>query len=108
MTNPSFNKRYLKIGWTRDINKRLKQASGTNVPDAYELNACYSVINMDKAEKSIFKILNSFRYKENKEFFVVELEYAKYICYLVTNAINTKKMIDFNAIKTNNIEHLLG
>jgi hypothetical protein len=65
MRNPFFMS-LLNIGRTKNIKKRLKQASGSNVPDDYILEASYQVKNMDEAEMTVFKILSEYRYKENK------------------------------------------
>lgn len=106
MTNPAFKLDLLKIGWTRNIEKRLKQASGTNVPEDYILQAEYSVKDMDKAEKLIFEILKEYRYSINKEFFLIELEYAKFVCETVVNAVNANKPIKLNPVSDKLLDSL--
>lgn len=108
MTNPALKLDLLKIGWTRDLQKRLKQASGTNIPEDYVLEASYPVIDMDKAEKKIFEILKDFRYVQKKEFFLVELEYAKFVCKIVADNINNNENIKLQPIKNEEIESLVS
>lgn len=106
MQNPCFKLNLLKIGRTKNIDKRLKQASGTNVPDPYILEASYPVKDMDAAETKIFKILSKYRYKKNKEFFKIELDYAKFICHNVVQSIENNSKFSVNPISDEEIDKL--
>lgn len=106
MRNPCFKKALLKIGRTKNIKNRLKQASGTNVPDDYILEACYEVKDMDAAERDVFSILSEYRYKENKEFFEIELDYAKFICDNVVNSINNNSKFSISPISDEDLDKI--
>lgn len=106
MRNPCFKRALLKIGRTKNIKNRLKQASGTNVPDDYILEASYPVIDMDAAESKVFDILSMYRYKENKEFFEIELEYANFICKNVAFAVNNNSEFKVNPISDEELDKI--
>ena len=64
---------YIKIGSTQDIQQRMKELSGTNIPVAYNCLFAGEVKNYKGIEKSFHSLLASERIK-NKEFFKYENE----------------------------------
>lgn len=77
LQNPAFRENMLKIGRTEGgIQKRAKQLFTTGVPD--EFIVCYEedVPDCVLAEKLIHKKLSNYRYKKNREFFVIPLTEA--------------------------------
>lgn len=78
LTNKSFHKSNLvKIGWTTDVEKRIKELSNTSVPEPFECYATYEVPfdshTPDKAFHNLIQKLNpSLRITPNREFFEIE------------------------------------
>ena len=75
MTNKSFNREdWIKIGYTTNLNHRVKSLSNTGLPYDYELYAYYEVPAVDhmqdKALHNLFVKLNpKMRLVKNREFF---------------------------------------
>ncbi|MCQ2086699.1 MAG: GIY-YIG nuclease family protein [Bacilli bacterium] len=75
LTNKSFNKENLvKIGYTTNVNRRVKELSNTSVPEPFEVYATYEVefeTKMpDKALHDLIYRLNpNLRISDNREFF---------------------------------------
>jgi len=60
----------VKIGFTRKlVSKRMKQLSGTSVPDPFIVIACIACANPQAVEKQIHRHFRAYAYK--KEFFRV-------------------------------------
>lgn len=78
LTNESFHRsNWVKIGYTTNVDKRVKELSNTSVPIPYEVYATYevpmSVGIADKALHSLIQKLNpNLRLTANREFFEIE------------------------------------
>lgn len=91
LTNESFHKiNWVKIGYTSNIKKRIKDLSNTSVPLPYELYASYEIPASEEMEKSdkflhaLIESLNpSLRLVPNREFFEIEPEDA----YLIFHSL---------------------
>lgn len=74
----------LKIGFTEDLNQRLKQANASSfVPTPFIIEISKHVSNPREKERIIHKILDSKRNKSNREFFRITLEEIKPIFELI-------------------------
>ena len=76
LTNQSFNKdNWIKIGYSEDVNKRIKELSNSSVPYPFELFCTYEVSNFGgkKSDKLIHDLIGklnpSLRISPNREFF---------------------------------------
>jgi hypothetical protein len=77
MENPSFKENMLKIGRTEgEPQRRAKKLFTTGVPDKFTISYEEDVSDCILAEKLIHKKLKKFRYKKNREFFVLPLQEA--------------------------------
>ena len=91
LTNESFHRtNWIKIGYTSNIKKRIKDLSNTSVPLPYELYASYEIPASEEMEKSdkylhaLIESLNpSLRLVRNREFFEMEPEDA----YMLLNSL---------------------
>ena len=114
LTNESFHKsNWIKIGYTTDINKRVKELSNTSVPKPYEVYATYEIPRSagiaDKALHSLIQKLNpNLRLTANREFFEIEpwdaydvLESMAIIHDRQDKLYKNKKNIFFNDPETN-------
>jgi len=77
-TNPSFKSRSegyerVKIGKTDNIPRRLKELFSTGVSEPFEVYRALVVLNMDKMEKRIHKLLSKYRVNTKREFFDIPL-----------------------------------
>ena len=90
-TNESFHKNnWIKIGYTTNIEKRLKDLSNTSIPLPYELYAYYEIpasAEMAKSDKYLHAIIESLRpelrLSKNREFFEIEPEDAYVLLYAI-------------------------
>lgn len=73
LTNKSFRDNCIKIGYSTDVEKRVKELSGTGMPFDYEIYATYEIPasqNSDKALHKLIQMLNpELRIAPNREFF---------------------------------------
>ncbi|HOE15519.1 MAG TPA: GIY-YIG nuclease family protein [Candidatus Paceibacterota bacterium] len=91
LTNESFHRtNWVKIGYTTNIKKRIKDLSNTSVPLPYELYASYEIPASEEMEKSdkylhaLIESLNpSLRLVPNREFFEMEPEDS----YMLLNSL---------------------
>ncbi len=75
LRNAIFRDEVFKIGFSINSEERAKQVSrGTGVPDNFFVIQKFKTINMILAENIIFKILESYRVNNNREFFQIPLE----------------------------------
>lgn len=77
LTNESFHKsNWIKIGYSDDVERRVRELSNTSVPMPYEVYATYEVPanqGMDKKLHSIIQKLNpNLRINAEREFFEIE------------------------------------
>lgn len=87
--NPLFP-HLLKIGLTKNINKRIKSLSSSSLPEPYEIQIYYEVCDIKLAEEMIFSRLREHRYKPKKEFFTCDLTTAETNCSNVVLEISNK------------------
>ena len=104
LTNKSFHRdNWIKIGYTDDVDKRVKELSGTAVPLPFEVYCTYEVpkINGKDPDKwlhdLIAKLNPGLRISQNREFF----EMFPWDAYDMLNAIaqihkNTEKLKRYN------------
>jgi len=75
LRNAIFRDEVFKIGFSINSEERAKQMSkGTGVPDNFFVVQKFKTINMILAENIVFKILESYRVNNNREFFQISLE----------------------------------
>jgi len=105
---------YLKIGYTNNINTRLKQLSNVSVPYDFELECFVKVYDASQAEATIHNLLNP--YRVNKEFFVVDVKIVKDLFKTIENKaelsrntknkVTTNELISSQLINVKNPEHI--
>lgn len=91
LTNESFHREnWIKIGYAEDVNKRVKELSGTAVPIPYEIYCTYEIPRIngekdpDKLVHDLIQALNpELRISKNREFF----ELAPWDAYNMLEAI---------------------
>ena len=91
LTNESFHKdNWIKIGYAEDVEKRVKELSGTSVPLPYEVYCTYEIPRIEKTkdpDKLLHDIIQSLnpnlRITPNREFF----EIAPWDAYQMLEAI---------------------
>ena len=79
LTNESFHKEnWIKIGYAEDVDKRVKELSGTSVPLPYEVYCTYEIPRIkgvkdpDKLFHDLIQSLNpNLRISQNREFFEI-------------------------------------
>lgn len=73
LTNQSFKDNCMKIGYSTNVEKRVKELSGTGLPYDYEIYATYEVPASPSADKSLHNLIQllnpSLRIAKNREFF---------------------------------------
>lgn len=92
MQNPAFSSDMLKIGRTeREVFQRAKELSTTGLPD--DFNVCYErdVPDCFLAEKRLHQKLKRYRYRANREFFILPLD----------QAISTVEEVIYNEFENN-------
>lgn len=76
LTNPSFQRNWIKIGMTsHDVEIRAKELDTTGVPLPFEVYAKMETAHYEKAEKLIHKMIDRFtdkRVRKSREFFNIE------------------------------------
>ena len=84
LTNESFHREnWIKIGYTANVQRRIRELSNTSVPMPYELYASYEIPASEEMEQSdrylhgLIEQLNpDLRLVPNREFFIMEPEEA--------------------------------
>ena len=102
-TNESFNRdNWIKIGYTANVQRRIRELSNTAIPFPYELYASYEIPASEEMEKSdkylhslIERLNPSLRLVPNREFFEMDPEDA-YTLLLVLAKIHGRdaKLVD--------------
>lgn len=105
MENPMFPGMY-KLGFSKNPKHRLNQHSRTSIPERYRCLLAYPVINMKKAEKLLFSILDDYRYAENREFFQCDLDLIIQVCNDVQGHINTGRPLNSSHITDDIIDRI--
>lgn len=79
LTNKSFHQsNWIKIGYSENVERRVKELSNTSVPLPFEIYATYEIpkiqgVNPDKAIHDLIQRLNpELRISQNREFFEIE------------------------------------
>ena len=80
LTNKSFKDNCIKIGYSIDVEKRVKELSGTGLPYDYEIYATYEIPASPKADKTLHRLIQmlnpNLRINSNREFFKLTPEKA--------------------------------
>ena len=75
LSNPSMAG-YLKVGYSRDVNERIRELASTGVPLPFEVEYSRPSLDVEIVERLIHSALNNERASANREFFQVELSHA--------------------------------
>lgn len=80
LTNKSFKDNCIKIGYSVDVERRIKDLSGSGLPYDYEIYCTYEIPASQKADKSLHRLIQmlnpSLRITPNREFFDIAPEVA--------------------------------
>ena len=80
LTNQSFKDNCIKIGYSTNVEKRVRDLSGTGLPYDYEIYSTYEIPASTKADKALHKIIQmlnpNLRISPNREFFEIAPEEA--------------------------------
>lgn len=113
LTNKSFKDNWVKIGYAENVEQRVKQLNGTNLPFQYEIYATYEV-NSKLSDKAIHKIIEELNPKlkltPNREFFDVSPEKAYLLFENMAKIHNTHDKLKLfgNEIQTKVNEKILN
>lgn len=77
-----------KLGFSKNPEARLKEHSKTSVAERYQCILAYPVRDMKRAERTVFSILDDYRYAGNREFFSCPLDLIVRVCNDVQGHIN--------------------
>ena len=76
ITNPAFQKNYLKIGYTDNLERRLNDLYNTSVPARFEVYAALKTTKYKEAEELMHKTFEGERIGSDREFFLMLRETA--------------------------------
>ena len=76
LTNPAFKTYYIKIGFTTNIEERLKELYNTSVPLRFHVYALLNTSKYKQAEKMLHSAFKGSRIGDDREFFYVKPEEA--------------------------------
>lgn len=76
LTNPAFQTYYIKIGYTQNIEQRLKELYNTSVPLPFSVYALLETKKYKQAEKILHSTFKSSRFNDDREFFMLNPEVA--------------------------------
>ncbi len=76
LTNPAFKTFYIKIGYTNNINDRLKELYNTSVPLPFNVYALLETKKYKQAEKMLHSAFKASRIGDDREFFMLNPEEA--------------------------------
>lgn len=80
LTNKSFKDNCIKIGYSVDVERRVKDLSGSGLPYDYEIYCTYEIPASPKADKSLHRLIQmlnpNLRITPNREFFDMAPEVA--------------------------------
>ena len=80
LTNKSFKDNCIKIGYSVDVERRVKDLSGSGLPYDYEIYCTYEIPASQKSDKSLHRLIQmlnpSLRITPNREFFYIAPEIA--------------------------------
>lgn len=107
LTNPAFKTFYIKIGYTTNIEDRLRELYNTSVPLPFNVYALLKTTKYKTAEKMIHSAFKASRIGEDREFFMLKPEEALEQMKIVAEGLegkvivfddkgNAKKTFDFS------------
>lgn len=107
LTNPAFKTFYIKIGYTTNINDRLRELYNTSVPLPFKVYALLKTNKYKQAEKMIHSAFKASRIGNDREFFMLKpdeaLEQMKVVAEGLEAVVtvfdengNEKKTFDFS------------
>lgn len=107
LTNPAFKTFYIKIGYTTNINDRLRELYNTSVPLPFKVYALLKTKKYKQAEKMIHSAFKASRIGNDREFFMLKpdeaLEQMKVVAEGLEAVVtifdengNEKKTFDFS------------
>lgn len=107
LTNPAFKTFYIKIGYTTNINDRLRELYNTSVPLPFKVYALLKTNKYKQAEKMIHSAFKASRIGNDREFFMLKpdeaLEQMKVVAEGLEAVVtvfdengNEKKIFDFS------------
>lgn len=76
LTNPAFKTFYIKIGYTTNINDRLRELYNTSVPLPFKVYALLKTNKYKQAEKMIHSAFKASRIGNDREFFMLKPDEA--------------------------------
>ncbi|WP_051522954.1 GIY-YIG nuclease family protein [Prevotella sp. P6B4] len=76
LTNPAFKTFYIKIGYTTNIDDRLKELYNTSVPLPFSVYALLETKKYKQAEKMLHSAFKASRIGKDREFFMLNPEEA--------------------------------
>ncbi len=76
LTNPAFKTFYIKIGFTTNIDDRLRELYNTSVPLRFNVYALLKTRKYRQAEKMLHSAFKSSRIGDDREFFMLKPEEA--------------------------------
>lgn len=80
LTNKSFKDNCIKMGYSVDVERRVKDLSGSGLPYDYEIYCTYEIPASQKADKSLHRLIQmlnpNLRITPNREFFDIAPEVA--------------------------------
>lgn len=80
LTNKSFKDNCIKIGYSVDVERRVRDLSGSGLPYDYEIYCTYEIPASQKADKVLHKLIQmlnpNLRITPNREFFDLSPEVA--------------------------------
>ena len=83
ITNPAFQKNYIKIGYTDSLERRLNDLYNTSIPLRFEVYAALRTVKYKEAEELMHKAFDEQRISSDREFFLMlresALDYLKVI-----------------------------
>ena len=80
LTNKSFKDNCIKIGYSTNVEKRVKDLSGSGLPYDYEIYSTYEIPASQKADKALHRLIHmlnpNLRITPNREFFDIAPDVA--------------------------------
>lgn len=107
LTNDAFKANYIKIGYTTDLDERLRSLYNTSVPKPFKVYALLKTRKYKFAEKLMHETFRDYRTGEDREFFLlipeVALEQLKVVAEGLDAVVityddkgNEKKVFDYS------------
>jgi hypothetical protein len=98
-SNPAYKDNLIKVGKTsRTTSERGSELFTTGVPEAFSLEYKAYVKNHSSAEKRVHHNLNSFRVRQNREFFDCEINVAvraiRHCCEIIDESFPSRELAE--------------